>query len=113
MTTPTKECGKPAAATMRSMIGDSTLASPTTATSATSSNPRLITADLPLGGSAWLSSTAPACATGRKEVAMPHGLGEDELRTANLFPRNMIAFQRDVARYSYYPLPDTGHWSPQ
>ncbi|CKT98817.1 Uncharacterised protein [Mycobacterium tuberculosis] len=68
MTTPTKDCGNPAAETTSSMTGDSTLARPTTATKATSSNPRLSSAARVLGGSAWLSSsTAPFCATGRKK----------------------------------------------
>ena len=84
MTTPTNDCGKPTAATPASMAGDSTFASPTTATSATSSSPRL-----QRQRGSGRRAAASACVAPRRvarprrgdrqeEVAVPDGLGEDE-----------------------------------
>ncbi len=58
MTMPTTASGAPAAATARSMSGESTLASPTTETSDTRSRPRLASAARVEGGGAWPSSPA-------------------------------------------------------
>jgi hypothetical protein len=52
ITTPTTACGKPSAATPDSMAGDSILASPTTATSETTSRTRLVYVARSVGGSA-------------------------------------------------------------
>ena len=60
ITTPTTAGGKPSAATPDSMAGDSILARPTTATSETTSRPRLVRAARSVGGSAcpsWSTST--------------------------------------------------------
>src|SRR4051794_18158526 len=69
MTTPTNDSGNPTAATAPSIAGVSTLARPTTATSAISSKPRLASAARLLGGSACSSSstTSPADVSGRKK----------------------------------------------
>jgi hypothetical protein len=73
MTTPTKECGNPRAATPASMAGDSTLARPTTATRDTSSRPKPSAVCRFVGGAAC-SSPAPSASgpavsvtTGRKK----------------------------------------------
>jgi hypothetical protein len=70
ITTPTNDCGKPAARTPASIAGDSTFASPTTATSATSSRQRLPVAAPRVGAGPWSSSsrTVPPSATGRKKL---------------------------------------------
>ena len=65
MTTPTAECGAPMASTASSIGGDSIFASPTTATSATTSNPRLVNATRSVGGVGVLVGVGPG-ATGRK-----------------------------------------------
>lgn len=70
MTTPTKLCGKPAASTACSIDGDSTFARPTTATSATTSRPRLTSAARIDGAGPWASSSSsglPARSTGTKK----------------------------------------------
>jgi len=70
ITTPTNVRGKPAAATPASIARDSTLASPTTATRATTSNARLVMAVRVDGGSAWSScgsTVEPSRVTGRKK----------------------------------------------
>ncbi len=66
ITTPTNDCGNPAARTPASIAGDSIFARPTTATSATSSNPSEASAALPVGASAC-SSITPSSVTGRKK----------------------------------------------
>ena len=68
--TPTTACGKPAASTPASIAGDSTLARPTTPTSAVTSSPRLRRAAWSLGGAACSSlplSAPPSVSTGRKK----------------------------------------------
>src|SRR5215207_9993270 len=69
ITTPTKDGGNPIAATPASMAGDSTLANPTTATSAANKRPTLANAARRVGGSACSSApaTSPAEVTGRKK----------------------------------------------
>ena len=64
ITTPTADGGAPTAETASSIAGDSSLARPTTATSATSSSPTLVAASRSDGGAACASGS-PA-STGRK-----------------------------------------------
>jgi hypothetical protein len=68
ITTPTTACGRPAAATADSIAGETPLARPTTAISATNSRPRLVIAARFVGGSRWASSsmTRPEVVIGRK-----------------------------------------------
>ena len=68
MITPTTETGKPAAATARSMVGETSLAFPTTPINETSSSARLVNAAVRDGGVACSSSvtTVPSTETGRK-----------------------------------------------
>lgn len=68
MTRPTNEAGKPTASTPALMAGDSTFASPTTATRATTSRTRLAPAARVVGGSACSSGPAGPCGTGRKKL---------------------------------------------
>ena len=83
MTTPTNDCGSPAAATPSSMAGDSTFARPTTATSATSSRPEADQRGPDAGRVGVLVLVERRVAVGgdrQEEVAVPDGLGEHEQR---------------------------------
>ena len=80
MITPTTAWGSPSRVTASSIGDDSTLARPTTATSETTSRPRLISARRSVGRSACSSSSSrsPAGGDRQEEVAVPHRLGDHE-----------------------------------
>jgi hypothetical protein len=68
MITPTTDTARPAAVTARSTVGDTSFASPTTATSATRRRTRLVAAVRAEGGAAWSSASigTPSGLTGKK-----------------------------------------------
>ncbi len=80
ITTPTNDGGNPTAATPALIAGVSTLARPTTATSASRSRPRLASALRPLGGSACILGLddLPGGGQREEEVSVPTRLCDDE-----------------------------------